>query len=57
MEYVKRDWQDTGYILSFLWKERQSEEKVFGILKKGIDVGRRPELVGGGLIRSLGKLG
>ena len=54
MGYVKRDWQDTGYVLSFFGKRGSGKRRYLEFVKKGIDVGRRPELVGGGLIRSLG---
>jgi len=52
--YVKRDWQDTGYVLSLFGKRGSGKSKYKEFVKNGIDVGRRPELVGGGLIRSLG---
>ena len=35
-------------------KEGQAKTDYRNYVKKGIDQGRRPELVGGGLIRSLG---
>jgi putative transposase len=54
MGYVNRDWQDREYILSFFGKRGRGKRKYLEFVKKGIDVGRRPELVGGGLIRSLG---
>jgi len=54
MGYFKRDWQDTGYILSLFGKRGSGKRRYLEFVKKGIDVGRRPELVGGGLIRSLG---
>jgi REP element-mobilizing transposase RayT len=51
----KRAWQDTDYILKFYAKtvivaRRRYREYV----NKGIVQGRRPELVGGGLVRSAG---
>ncbi|HJX34012.1 MAG TPA: transposase [Desulfatiglandales bacterium] len=51
----KREWQDVEYILGLFGKrigEARKEYKAY--IKQGIDLGRRPELVGGGLIRSLG---
>ena len=49
------DWQDTNYVLGYFNKKkkiarRQYREYVFA----GIEMGRHPDLVGGGLIRSLG---
>jgi putative transposase len=49
------DWQDVDYVLGFFNKRRriaQGQYKEY--VSKGIEKGRRPELVGGGLIRSLG---
>jgi hypothetical protein len=51
---VKRDWQDTQYVLSFFGSDGKRRGRYLDYVKKGIPVGRRPELVGGGLIRSLG---
>src|SRR4030042_7073764 len=51
----KREWQDVEYILGLFGKrigEARKEYKAY--IKQGIELGRRPELVGGGLIRSLG---
>ena len=52
--YVKRDWQDTGYVLSLFGNGGSGKSRYMEFVKNGIDAGRRPELVGGGLIRSLG---
>jgi hypothetical protein len=50
-----RDWQDTESILSFfgpkLQKARVEYER---FVADGVPMGRRPDLVGGGLIRSAG---
>ena len=54
MGYVKRDWQDTEYVLNYFGKDRDSRRNYLKFVKQGINQGRRPELVGGGLIRSLG---
>lgn len=51
---IERKWQDTEYILSFFGKGRDQRKQYQRYLEKGIALGRRPELVGGGLIRSLG---
>lgn len=51
----KRPWQDTGYILGYFGKNRTIARKRYSeFIKDGIEQGKRPELVGGGLIRSLG---
>jgi putative transposase len=51
----KRPWQDTEYVLSCFGKDASAARKGYlEFLKDGIDQGKRPELVGGGLIRSLG---
>jgi putative transposase len=51
---VKRAWQDTKYVLSFFGNSKNSRKNYLRYVKKGIDQGRRLELVGGGLIRSMG---
>jgi len=51
----KRDWQDVEYVLGFFGKNiRVARREYRSYVEKGIPMGRRPELVGGGLIRSLG---
>ncbi len=54
MGYIKRDWQDTDYILSFFGKGSSGKNNYLKFVEQGISLGRRPELVGGGLIRSRG---
>src|SRR3990167_4570853 len=52
---VERVWQDTAAILSYFGRKRkQAIERYEDFVREGISQGRRPELVGGGLIRSLG---
>ena len=51
---VKREWQNTKYVLSFFGSSNSSRKNYLRYVEKGIDQGRRPELVGGGLIRSMG---
>jgi len=51
---VKREWQNTKYVLSFFGSSNNSRKNYLQYVKKGMDQGRRPELVGGGLIRSMG---
>jgi REP element-mobilizing transposase RayT len=55
MGKVPRDFQDTEYVLKFFGKKVSPARKEYRTyLAKGIEQGRRPELVGGGLIRSAG---
>ena len=51
---VKREWQDTGYVLSIFGDGLQARRNYLAYVMEGIARGRRPDLVGGGLIRSLG---
>ncbi|MBN2123115.1 MAG: transposase [Deltaproteobacteria bacterium] len=52
---VKREWQDKEYVLRFFGSRvGQARKEYRSHVEKGIALGRRPELVGGGLIRSLG---
>ena len=49
-------WQDTGYVLElFGASDRQARTAYSEFVRSGVDRGRRPELTGGGLIRSLGE--
>ena len=51
----KNSWQDTEYVLAhFADKVSVARKKYSVYVKEGIGKGRRPELIGGGLIRSLG---
>jgi len=51
----KREWQDSEYILGFFGRKISEARKAYrSYVEKGISMGRRPELVGGGLIRSVG---
>jgi hypothetical protein len=55
MGVVERDWQDTTTILSsFGRSRRQARERYEEFVREGLAQGKRPELVGGGLVRSLG---
>ena len=50
-----RSWQDTKYVLSYFGKKASDSRKGYqSYIKEGFDQGRKPELVGGGLVRSLG---
>jgi len=55
MDKVKHEWQDRNYVLSWFGdKEAEARREYRKYVEDGIDEGRRPDLVGGGLIRSLG---
>lgn len=48
-------WQDMQYVLACFGRHvSEGRENYYSYLKEGMNQGRRPELVGGGLIRSLG---
>jgi len=49
------DWQDINYLLGwFGTKEADARQEYRNYIEDGVDQGRRPELVGGGLLRSNG---
>jgi len=53
--YRKNSWQDVKYVLGYFGRRKilaQGKYRVY--VEEGLSRGRRPELVGGGLIRSLG---
>ena len=55
MGNIKREWQDRDTILAYFGKMRKrATERYEEFIADGIKEGRRPDLVGGGLIRSLG---
>jgi REP element-mobilizing transposase RayT len=55
MGKVGREWQDTDYVLRlFGGRPRQARTAYERFVAEGVAQGRRPELVGGGLIRSAG---
>ena len=52
---VTYSWQDVDYVLSRFGKRAGQARKIYRrFISEGIKQGHRPELVGGGLIRSLG---
>ena len=52
---IKRKWQDSDTILAYFGKRRKRAiEKYEHFVEEGVKAGGRPDLVGGGLIRSLG---
>jgi putative transposase len=55
MGNLQRDFQDTSYVLRLFGKKVSAARLAYrAYVAKGIAQGRRPELVGGGLIRSVG---
>ena len=55
MGHRQRPWQDSRYVLSYFGKGRLAARKRYlAYVRDGLDQGRRPELTGGGLIRTLG---
>ena len=55
MGKAKREWQDTDYVLGYFGKSKAKARKKYeSFVKEGVTQGRRNELTGGGLIRSLG---
>ncbi len=55
MGNVKREWQDIDYVLGCFGRKRGTAKNRYrSYVEEGISMGRRPELVGGGLIRSMG---
>ena len=52
---LRNEWQNTGYILGMFGKKTASAQRRYrNFVKKGLAEGRKPDLVGGGLVRSLG---
>jgi len=55
MGKTKREWQDTDYVFGYFGKsDRQARKEYETFVKEGLQQGRKEELTGGGLIRSLG---
>jgi REP element-mobilizing transposase RayT len=55
MDRHKNESQNRDYVLSWFGGSEREAQKVYReFVKTGIDQGRRPELTGGGLIRSMG---
>ena len=55
MGHVERQWQDRDYVLSWFGdKEGEAARAYREYVEQGVKDGKRPELVGGGLVRSLG---
>jgi hypothetical protein len=55
MGKVKKPWQDTGGVLGMFGERLGAARQAYrAFVKKGIPEGRRPDLTGGGLLRSAG---
>ncbi|MFB3886786.1 MAG: transposase, partial [Thermodesulfobacteriota bacterium] len=55
MGKIKSDWQDRDYVLSWFGKREGEAQRAYRkYMKEGTTQGRRPELVGGGVVRSYG---
>jgi len=55
MGRIKQEWQDTEYVLSYFGDTGPKARAAYrSFVEKGIAEGRRPDLIGGGLIRSAG---
>lgn len=55
MGTVARDWQDQETVLVYFGSDEEESRKGYeSFVSNGIALGSRPELVGGGLVRSLG---
>lgn len=51
----KSEWQDSAYVLSlFHEKYTTARQAYYSFVEKGVDSGKRPDLIGGGLVRSAG---
>jgi putative transposase len=51
----KRAWQDRVYVLKYFGQtEREARRRYLSFVLKGVEEGSRPDLVGGGLLRSAG---
>jgi putative transposase len=55
MGRVEHDWQDTDYVLEWFGKRvKSARSKYHDFIKEGFSMGKRPDLTGGGLVRSAG---
>jgi len=55
MNRCKNDWQDRRYVLKWFGRKDEEAQKAYRrFVKEGIALGKRPDLTGGGLIRSVG---
>ena len=55
MNRFQNRWQDRRYVLKWFGRRERDAKKLYReFVKKGIALGKRPDLIGGGLIRSMG---
>jgi REP element-mobilizing transposase RayT len=55
MGRIRNDWQDRDYVLSWFGKREPDAQRAYWrYLEEGANQGRRPELIGGGVLRSYG---
>jgi len=55
MGRVEYKWQDTSYVLEWFGKRlKGARSKYRDFIEKGVTMGKRPDLTGGGLVRSVG---
>ena len=55
MNRCENEWQDRRYVLKWFGRKEGNAKKSYReFVKKGIALGKRPDLTGGGLIRSMG---
>jgi DNA invertase Pin-like site-specific DNA recombinase len=55
MNRCENEWQDRRYVLKWFGRKERDAKKFYKeFVKKGIALGKRPDLTGGGLIRSMG---
>ncbi len=53
--HFKNEWQDKDYVLKFFGKTEKKARKAYvSFVAKGLEEGRRTDLTGGGLLRSVG---
>ncbi|MFZ0240338.1 MAG: transposase [Desulfobacterales bacterium] len=51
----RRPWQDTAFVLNRFGRTTKAARRKYGeFITKGISAGQRPDLIGGGLVRSMG---
>jgi putative transposase len=55
MGRAEHEWQDTDYVLKWFGKGvKDARFKYHDFIEKGVTMGKRPDLTGGGLVRSVG---
>ena len=49
------DWQDSDYVNGYFGSNlKQAQQELLSFMKDGLKQGKRPDLIGGGLVRSIG---